>query len=213
MKKRIIVIGFLASCTCIRAQTVPEWTQQDQTKIRYLAEQIAALRTYAGMVNSGFSIAKEGLTAIGKIRKADLGLHDGYLASIKTVNPKIKAYWKVAGIIALQTQILKFTKSRKRIAQDSRQFSSSEAEYYETVLTALSDGCGDLTMILGTLTSDAGFELNDSERIRRIDELHEAMQERFTFIKAFTEETNALALQRKKEKADGNTTRLLYNQH
>jgi hypothetical protein len=58
--KRLIVLGLaLVSCRA-NSQYLNEWMQQKQTQLTYLAEQVAAMKVYAGNVEKGYSIFRNG---------------------------------------------------------------------------------------------------------------------------------------------------------
>src|SRR5690349_3244190 len=115
MKATILYIMILVACTSTQAQTVEEWTNQKKTQIKYLVLQIAALKQDTSVIERGYYIAEEGLDVIQSIKKGDFNLHSDYFNSLKKVNPKIKVYWKVADIIALQINMI--TSYKKHLHQ------------------------------------------------------------------------------------------------
>src|SRR5258706_10649819 len=100
MKKMVLVMLLIFNYAY--GQTYDEWFRQQKTQIKYLTEQIAALQVYAGYVEKGYKIAKDGLDAIHAIKQGDFSLHNKYFSSLKNVNHNVKAYAKIADIIALQ---------------------------------------------------------------------------------------------------------------
>ncbi len=106
MKKLIAIITLTISVTVCKAQTFAEWFKQKETQKRYLIQQIAAFQAYLGYVQKGFSIAQKGLSTISNIKKGDFNLHKDFFASLKSINPKIRNYAKVADIVRFQLQIV-----------------------------------------------------------------------------------------------------------
>ena len=204
-----IVLVFIA---CVNhAQTLAEWTQQKKTQLVYLANQISALQVYATYVEKGYSIAKKGLDAIQNIKKGDFSMHASYFNSLKSVNPKIKNYWKVTDIIALQLEIVKTSQQQRKSIQKSGQFTGSETNYYNRVITNLLDGCTAIIDQLILLVTNGNTQMSDGERIKRIDGLYVDVKDKYEFEQHFSNETKVLAMQRYLDVNDLKTSRALWN--
>lgn len=210
MKKTLTILSILAACS-VHAQNLQEWTRQKKTQIKYLIEQIAAFQIYSGYVEKGYSIAEEGLHAIHTIKNGDFSLHNEYFNSLKIVNQKIKNYWKVSDIIALQFKIVRACHSQRNAILQSGLFSPDETSYCSKVLANLLDGCTDIIDQLMLLTTDGSSQMKDDERISRIDGLHADMMDRFVFTQHFAREAHGLALQRLLDANDLRTSRALLN--
>ena len=210
MKKlRLIAIVILLSPVAC-AQTAAEWTQQKKTQIKYLLRQIAALQAYALVAEKGYHIARSGLNAIGNIKKGDVSLHTEYLSSLKKVNTNVTAYTKIAGIIAMQVEMVKYCRRQRLNFSKSGEFTRDEIRYATTVFENVLAGSVSLIDELVTLTTDGTLQMNDAERIRNIDKLYEEMQDRRQFIQHFANNYNKFAVQRLKEEHDVDVGRLLY---
>jgi 3-phenylpropionate/cinnamic acid dioxygenase small subunit len=59
-----MVMMFLVNASLINAQTFDEWFKQKETQIKYLVEQIGALKAYGEVVKRGYDIAHNGLTNV-----------------------------------------------------------------------------------------------------------------------------------------------------
>ena len=210
MKKLLILflLGMLASTT--QAQTFAEWFKQKKTQKKYLVQQIAALQVYIGYAQKGYSIAKEGLNTIGDFKRGEFNLHNGYFNSLKNVNPKIKQYAKVADIMAMQVIIIQGYSRTRRHVRESGAFNGEELDYIMRVLDRLLDDCENTLDELITVTSDGNLEMNDDERLKRIDILYQDMTDKYTFSRSFHSETMVLAASRIKENNDVQTSRALY---
>jgi len=209
--KRILTIILIITVSGVNAQNWKEWTQQKKTQIKYLVNQIAALQIYATYVEKGYAITKNGLTAIHNIKKGDFSLHDEYFTSLKNVNPKIKLYWKVADIIALQVKIIQGYHQQKNALRQSRQLTPDEISYCNRVFINLLDGCTNIIDQLILLVIDGSLQMKDDERIKRIDALHAEMKDKYVFAQHFTNEANELAIQRFIDANDVRTGRALMN--
>ena len=71
MRKMMLVGLLLIACASGYAQTWEEWTQQQQTKIKRLVEQIAANKVYLDYVKKGIRIVSGGLHTIRYIKSGD----------------------------------------------------------------------------------------------------------------------------------------------
>ncbi|MBW8334466.1 MAG: hypothetical protein K0M40_20795 [Prolixibacteraceae bacterium] len=211
MKKLLILflLGMLATTT--QAQTYAEWFKQKKTQKKYLVQQIAALQVYIRYAQKGYSIAKEGLKTIGDFKRGELTLHTDYFNSLKSVNPKIKQYARVADIIAMQLTIVKEFKKLRQQVMGNGVFNEKELDYIIRVLDRLLDDCENTLDQLITVTTDDNLEMKDEERLKRIDILYQDMTDKYTFSQSFSNETILLAASRIKENNDVQTSRALYD--
>ena len=209
--KKILTIFLVVIASGAQAQNWQEWTQQKKTQIKYLVSQIAAYQVYATYVEKGYAIAKKGLTAIQNIKKGDFSLHDEYFTSLKNVNPKIKLYWKVADIIALQIKIVQGYNKQRNALRQSGQLTPDEISYCNSVFINLLNGCSNIIDQLILLVTDGSLQMKDDERIKRIDALHAEMKDKYVFEQHFTNEANELAIQRFIDANDVRTGRALLN--
>lgn len=209
MKKiTLTIICSLAVCWT-QAQTWNEWFRQSKTQKKYLIQQIAALKGYIEVAQKGYKIAKEGLDFIGDMKRGEFNLHDAFFNSLQSINPEIRKYYKVAEIVGLQSEILKNCAETKRSLRNSGMMQADELEYVTGSFNRMLENCSDLVAQLITLTTSGKLELTDDQRIRRIDEVHQQMQDNYTFTKSFGDQALILAISRKQESNDLQTSRAL----
>jgi len=210
MKKILLFLLLFASAAgTLQAQTFAEWFQQKKTQKKYLLQQIAALQVYIGYAQKGYNIAKDGLNTIGGFTRGEFNLHTDYFNSLKTVNPEVKRYAKVADIIALQIKIVQNYNRTYRQLNSSDAFSGDELAYISRVFGRLLDDCDKTLDELITITTDSKLEMKDDERIEKIDKLYLDMQDKFTFSQSFSNDAKSLAASRIKDKTDVQTSRVL----
>ena len=210
MKKILLaLLVFVSAAGSLKAQTFAEWFQQKKTQKKYLIQQIAALKVYIGYAKKGYKIAKEGLNTIGGFTKGEFNLHTDYLNSLKSVNPEVRRYVKVAEIIALQVKIIQNYNRTYRQLNSSDAFSEDELAYIGRVYSRLLDDCDKTLDELITITTDGKLEMKDDERIERIDKLYLDMQDKFTFSQSFSNDAKSLAASRLNDKSDVQTSRVL----
>jgi hypothetical protein len=213
MKKYTLIAALIFSTAALKAQTWSEWFDQKDTQIKYLREQIAALKVYGDYTLKGYRIAKEGLAFIYSIKQGDFTLHQDYFSSLSRVNPKIKDYRKVADIVSLSQEIMKVCQRHKTLVDQSGMFSPEEVGYFKKVFENLLDDCTGLIEQLTRLTTDSTLELKDDERLNRIDGLYTDMQDKYAFARDFSLQAARLAIQRQHQKGDVSSGRLLYGIH
>ena len=191
----------------VSAQTVNEWVNQKSTQKKYLLQQIAALQVYINYAKKGYNIVSGGINTIRDIKKGDLNLHNTFFSSLKTINPKISRYSKVADIISYQVRIIKLARQTLQSIREANQFSVEEIEYCKMVLDALLDDCiQSITELIEIITPDK-LQVTDDERLVRIDKLYLDMQDKFTFSNVMSEDISLLALQRLSEQIEINRSK------
>ena len=201
MKNIIVLALMLLLVSSLKAQTWDELFNQKKTQRKYLVKQIAALEIYLGYLSKGYSIAKEGLGAIRDIKNGDFDLHKNYFNSLVSVNPSIKRYKKIAGIILLQINITKQAVKTLRECKKNNLLTANEIDYLHKVFNKLLDDCSTCLDELKNFVTSGQFSMKDDERIAAIDKLYNEMAERDVFITSFGKTAMNLCLQRANEQS------------
>ena len=209
MKHFFIILIIFSVADYSEAQTFNEWFRQKQTQKKYLIQQIAALQVYAGYVEKGYGIVRNGLNTISSIKKGDLNLHTDYFNSLKNISPAVGAYGRVANIVRLQMEIVLLHKKAINQIRQSSKFTADETGYIEKVYSHLLAQTGDIMDELIQVTTTGKLEMKDDERLKRIDSLYAEMQDLQGFAQAFFSQAQVLAIQRQKEHHDIQTSRLI----
>ncbi len=194
--KKLLITLFVLSIGFCQAQTYDEWFRQKKTAIQYLMSQLAAFQTYIGYAEKGYSIVKSGLTTIKDIKHGDFTLHNDFFNSLSIINPAIKKYSKVAGIIAMQISIGKQISSTIQSCKKSNMLQSSELKYLNTVFNNLLNECSKNLDELIKLITDNVYEMKDDERIKRIDLLYDDIKDKQMFTTSFSHSAKGLTIQR-----------------
>ncbi|MDI5894838.1 hypothetical protein [Flavobacterium algoritolerans] len=174
-----------------------------------LLKQIAALQIYIGYAQKGYSVAKKGLNTIGDFKRGEFNLQTDYFNSLKTVNPKIKKYARVAEIISLQVKIIKSYGTIYGQIQQDDLFHGDEVDYIKRVFDRLIENCDDNLEELITIVTDGQLEMKDDERMKRIDAIYQNMLENHTFCESFSNQTRLMSLSRTKDTKEVKTSRAL----
>jgi hypothetical protein len=177
----MFVLVFL-SAGQLHAQTWSEWFSQKKTQKKYLIEQLAALKLYAGYLKKGYEIGSSGLNFIKDAGKGELDLHSAFFRSLKTVSPLVKKNVRLAEILEMQLAINKTFSSFRGL----QNLSDANHRYIDPVSSNLLDDCQkDLEVLLLVITSGR-VELTDDERMVRIDQLYRDMQQKKIFTAGFS---------------------------
>jgi hypothetical protein len=196
MKKMMWVLALTVSVQVSYGQTWKEWFRQKKTQIEYLVNQIAALQVYAGYLQKGYTIVKDGTRLIGDIKQGDFNLHNGYFSALRSVNPAFASYSRVAVIISDQATILQHLKELLKFSAESGQFSATERQYISAVYANVkSASLQNLDALTRVLTSGE-MEMKDDERIDFIDRIYGDTIEQLSFTASFSRQAGALADQR-----------------
>ncbi|MEJ5144655.1 hypothetical protein WH188_04850 [Sphingobacterium sp. MYb388] len=171
--------------------------------------QIAALEVYIGYARKGYSIYKSGLSTIGDIKNGEFNLHYDFFLSLKGINPEIARYGKVADIINLQLQTLKIHNSTLGSIRTGNHLRQNEIAYVSRVLDKVASDCTNLLEDLIALTTAGKLEMEDDERLQRIDKLYREMLDNYKFSNDFSKGTLDLGRAREKDKKEIIDSRIL----
>jgi hypothetical protein len=210
MKKSMILILLLFAISRSHAQVLSELFNQKKTQLKYLAEQIAALKAYSEYIQKGYQIAKDGLTLIGDIKNKDFSMHKDYFASLRKVSPSVGGYKRIADIVALQRQILACSGADSRRMRESGMFTEKELVYIAGVFARVLEDSENLINDLVAVTTDGKLTMKDDERIKRIDGIYQQMQSDYVFTRGFGSESLLLAACRQREIKGSETIRGLH---
>ncbi|MFV8353562.1 hypothetical protein [Flavobacterium sp. XS2P14] len=175
-----------------------------------LLKQIAALQIYIGYAQKGYSVAKKGLNTIGDFKRGEFNLHSDYFNSLKTVNPKIKKYARIAEIISLQVKIMKSYGAIYQRFQQNDLFHGDEVDYINRVFDRLIENCDDNLEELITIVTEGKLEMKDDERMKRIDVLYQNMLENHTFCESFSNQVKLMSLSKANDIKEVKTSRALH---
>jgi len=188
----------LISSSVANAQTWSEWFSQKKTQQKYLLEQLAALKVYAGYLKKGYQIGNSGLSFIKGASKGEFDLHDNFFSSLKTVSPLIKNDIKVAEIIQMQLMIVKAVNSFSNV----NDLGEANSAYAMLVSDNLLREClADLEELL-LLISSGKLEMDAAHRKARVEQVHKSMEQKKIFALHFVRSVKELSRSRQQEKVE-----------
>lgn len=213
MNKRFFMLLFLfLSCGAIvQAQFWNEWFRQNTTQRKYLAEQIAQLQLYLGVLNRGYEVAKEGWGWVEHFKSREFRLHDLFYKSLKNINPRIRNYARIADIMTLQFAITRGFGRDMTGLRRSGQLGDRELDYFSRVFARLLDESTKTLDALLAVLSPQQLEMKDDERMERIDRLYGEARRQYRFYAAFSNQARALYRQRQTESVELDAIKNMYD--
>lgn len=204
MKTRAIIfsITLTLSCSFVNAQTFNEWFRQKKTQKKYLKEQIVALKVYLDKLKKGITIVHKGLNTISNIKDGNFNLDRDFFSSLKNVKPAIRNSAKVADILAFQVYVIRDMKEVYQFCEHNDNFTPEEIRYIAKVHQNLLLLCDASLSELLTIIHSGEAEMTDNERLIKINKIYDDMLDKHTFVQAFKNDTQALSLEREKEKRE-----------
>ncbi len=201
-------------CYTAQAQTPNwnEWFRQKKTQLKYLSEQIAALKVYLEYLKKGYDVAKKGLSTIELIKSGSFGLHKEYFSSLKQVSSVVKNSPKVDDAILMQERIILDFKILLQDIRGDPNLGSDEIAYiemvYKQMLITGNASMDELSMI----TTNGEAEMKDDERLLRLDKVYDDMLDQYSFTQDFITSVHMISLWRAKEKSQLKDTQELISQ-
>lgn len=158
----------------------------------------------------GYKLLNKGYTAVKNISEGNFNIHKTFLDGLMQVSPAVKKYKRISDIISYQLRIAKEYKFSYNRFKKEKQFTAEEIDYLGKVYGNLfNESLKSLDELAMVITSGK-LRMSDDERLQAIDKIYVAVEDQYSFLKDFTNNTNMLSLQRKSEQAQIEMSRRLY---
>lgn len=204
--KSLIIMMLCCFTMKLKAQTWDEIFRQKKTQKEYLLKQLIALKSYGNFLQKGYEIVGGGLKTIKDLKNGEFDLHQDFFNSLKSINPAVANNPQIAAIVNLEKGIYNSFKT----LMYSR-LSTAEIDYINSVKKkVLEESNQDLESLSAILKPDQ-LEMQDNQRIQRINELHQSMVSKYQFTKAFISGIILLQNQKEKEKQEIKWSELMLN--
>jgi hypothetical protein len=195
--KRIRLLAILV--TTFILTTRPARAQMDRDE---MLAQIAKLQLFISQTEKGYQLVRQGLTTIGDIKQGDFNLHQLFFTSLQVASPEIRNYVKIADILTMQASMLAAYHTSYEQVKTAALFSPADIIYinslYQGILGKNNDDVLELTGIL----TDGNWQMNDAQRLSRIDHLYESVTAQYQSLLRFNDRLHLLALQKKQNLQD-----------
>ena len=203
--KKIIFITLLSFISYISfAQS------QEAQQLLLNWEKLTQFKKILKNMYDGYKIIHMGYTTVKDLSEGNFSLHKTFLDGLMEVSPAVKKYKKIADIINYQLRIVKEYKGAFNQFKEDKSFTIQEIEYLGKVYANLFNlSLKNIEELIMVITAGK-LRMSDDERLQAIDRIYVSIEDQFTFLKAFNNNTALLALQRKSEQAEINMSRKIY---
>ncbi|MGG7666923.1 TerB family tellurite resistance protein [Dyadobacter sp. BHUBP1] len=156
-------------------------------------------------LKKGYDILFKGYTTIKNLSEGNFKLHKAFLDALWEVNPKVKNYYKVAGIVDYQLKLLREQQAAYNRFRQQGNLTEEELRYLSEVYENLIKlSLRNLDELASVVTADK-LRMSDDERLKAIDGIYADMEEKLVFLRHFNGQASVLAAQRAKDKHDAAT--------
>jgi hypothetical protein len=145
--------------------------EQNQTQLKDMAVQIAALEGYSDVLETGYGISGSGLDSIAGIEQVDEDQHASYFASLGAVSPAVAGDPRVAGI----------REYNRRVSTVADAMAGLGTTLAVTVAANLKTAVAADLAALQALLTDGDLQLEDAERLKVIGVLYADARARLAF--------------------------------
>lgn len=205
----MMIMVALAVAGPAKAQLWDELFNQKKTQTKYLLEQIAALKVYIGHVQKTYRIAGDGLKFIGRVTGSEKDLHDGFFTSLREVSGEVKSYPRASDIVAIGQAVLEVRGMQLAQLRREDMLTSGEMAYVEKVLDKIVADCAKVIEELETVMDRGKLEMEDGERIERIDMLYGQMRDNYEVARGFGGAALQLSMMRKAQQTEIRNSRVI----
>lgn len=213
--QRSLLIFFLTSTTYFQAsaQLLGGFFSQQSHKEQLMLEQIAACQLYLSELKGGIHIVEAGLHGAYDQKNGILDLHTAYFNSLQQISAGVRNNPKAKAMTGMRQQIAEEFDQEIAFQQKTNMLSRAELDYIRQVYQNLLTKCSEDLSELHDVLTPGKLELNDGQRLERIDHLYAAMQDKLAFTGSFTSKSHGLALWRLQAAKDREVLRKLYGVH
>ncbi|QJD96099.1 hypothetical protein HH214_09540 [Mucilaginibacter robiniae] len=214
MKKLSMIFLFTGLAgNVLYAQGTGSIFDQQSTKFKLMLAQIAAYQVMLSGLQTGYRITETGLNTAHDLKSGSFNLNQAYLNSLKQVSPVIQSNPKGKAMIAMQANIQNLFSRELTWQQQQKIMNAAELTYIVQVQQNLLRQCNQDMNDLSQVLTPGQLQLNDHQRLERIDHLYARMQDKQAFAISFTSRCRQMAQSRKRSTNDRNQLKKLYGIH
>lgn len=203
MKKMLIILLLVAV-------NKTSFAQSDEAQQLLLnVEKLAQFKKILQNMYDGYKIIHKGYTTVKDLSEGNFSLHQTFLDGLMAVSPAVKKYKRIADIINYQIRIVKEYKGAFSQFKQDKNFAPEEIEYLGKVYANLFDESVKNLDELAMVITAGKLRMSDDERLQAIDRVYASIENQFTFLKEFNNNTALLSLQRKSEQGEIRMSRRL----
>lgn len=208
IKYQLAFAFFIFNCALISGVSAQSAEAQ---QLLLNVEKLSQLKNILRDMKKGYTIVSTGYTTVKNISQGNFSLHEVFIDGLSMVSPEVKRYKRIAEIISVQQSLSSAYRSAFRRFSVSGLFSPGELEYFSRVYAQLfSSSLQNLDELLMVITSSQ-LRMNDEQRLRAIDRIHENVRDKVLFLQDFNEQANLLSILRTREQSSIERLKSLYN--
>lgn len=177
MKILLLFLSLGLSALPSHSQTFQEWWNQKETQQKYLAEQIAALQAYGGVLKEGYEVVSHGLDLVKNITGEDMALHQTHFTSFSTINPHLRDHHTIEKTSLLYAEISQLNQLLPTKYFQQFHFTEVEEKFILQVVQGLQEDSDQLFESQQNLLSRDLLNLNDTDRMEQLTQIQLLMQE------------------------------------
>lgn len=133
-----------------------------------------------------------------------------YYDELRRVKEVISGYHEVKALIKKQIQLVEEYKAALRLFKGDDHFSVDEIIYMESVYSGIiEESIKNLDMVLAVISAYA-LQMTDGQRLREIHPISEAVDRNLQDLRAFTQSTQMISVQRSKDQAEVERIKMYY---
>ncbi|MFM9910314.1 MAG: TerB family tellurite resistance protein [Chitinophagaceae bacterium] len=204
MKKLFVVLSISLFALNIKAQS----NEAQQLLLNW--EKLTQFKKILKNMYDGYKILYKGYTAVKDISKGNFNLHKTFLDGLMEVNPPVKKYKRIADIINYQIRIVKDYKAAYNQFKQEKQFTAEEITYigkvYKNLFEQSLKNIDELSMVI----TAGKLRMSDDERLQAIDKIYFSIEDQYSFLRDFNNNTSVLSMQRKSELTEIEMSRRIY---
>ena len=203
-----IVLFFIFNCALFRGASAQS-AEVEQLLLN--VEKLSQLKNILSDMKKGYTIVSDGYSAVKNISQGNFSLHEVFIDGLSLVSPEVKKYRRIPEIISMQQNLVADYRSAFGRFSGSGVFRPGELDYFSRVYGQLfSSSIQNLDELLMVITSSQ-LRMNDEQRLRAIDRIHENLRDKLLFLQDFNEQANLLKLQRTREQSSVGRLKSLYH--
>ena len=198
MKKYIVLSAF---CLFLFSGMVAAQSEEVQQLLLNVAK-LDQLKKILNNMYEGYKVLTKGYNTIKTISAENFSIHKLFLDGLLEVSPGVRKYKKVADIINYQMRLVRVAKPAISRLKASGLFNDTELNYMANVYGNLFTKSLQQLEALAMVITAGKLRMSDEERLDAIDRIYLNISDQLTFLEAFNQDNNILALKRDRSRVD-----------
>lgn len=201
MKKCVMILCIGFSAMLLKPVSISAQTEEVQ-QLLLNVEKLAQFKKILTNMKDGYQIIHKGYTTIKNISEGNFSLHKNFLDALLQVSPAVRKYKRIADILNYQIRIVKQYRAAFNQFREDGAFTADEIQYMGRIYGNLFDASLKNLDELFMVVTAGKLRMSDDERLRAIDRIYASIEDQYSFLQEFNNNTAVLSVQRKSEQAE-----------